>query len=153
MFHWNDPTASTERDVLVRNVDRKSILYTDASRLYTRTGEEYASHKTTNHAQGEYVRYEGDETIHSNTIENVFSVFKRGMIGVYQHCGEAHCITTLPSSISVTIAVPVSRSPTPSATTSCLPRSKASASPIGGLVRPITPKQKARMLQKKRKKV
>lgn len=28
--------------------------------------------------------------IHSNTIEGVFSVFKRGMIGVYQHCGEAH---------------------------------------------------------------
>jgi transposase-like protein len=90
MFHLNDATASTVRDVLVRNVDRASILYTDASRLYTRTGEEYASHKTTNHAQGEYVRYEGDETIHSNTIENVFSVFKRGMVGVYQHCGEAH---------------------------------------------------------------
>lgn len=90
MFHLNDATASTVRDVLVRNVDRKSILYTDASRLYTRTGEEYASHKTTNHANGEYVRYEGEETIHSNTIENVFSVFKRGMVGVYQHCGEAH---------------------------------------------------------------
>ena len=28
--------------------------------------------------------------VHSNTIENVFSVFKRGMIGTYQHCGEAH---------------------------------------------------------------
>ena len=28
--------------------------------------------------------------VHSNTIENVFSVFKRGIIGVYQHCGEAH---------------------------------------------------------------
>ncbi|RWI93431.1 IS1595 family transposase [Mesorhizobium sp.] len=90
MFHLNDATASTVRDVLVRNVDRASTLYTDSSRLYTRTGEEYASHKTTNHAQGEYVRYEGGETIHSNTIENVFSVFKRGMVGVYQHCGEAH---------------------------------------------------------------
>ncbi len=28
--------------------------------------------------------------VHSNTIESVFSVFKRGMVGVYQHCGEAH---------------------------------------------------------------
>lgn len=90
MFHLNDATKATVRDVLVRNVDRASILYTDASRLYTQTGEEYASHKTTNHAHGEYVRYEGDETIHSNTIENVFSVFKRGMVGIYQHCGEAH---------------------------------------------------------------
>ncbi|ESY04491.1 MULTISPECIES: IS1595 family transposase [unclassified Mesorhizobium] len=90
MFHLNDATASTVRDVLVRNVSRDTTLYTDSSRLYTRTGDEYASHKTTNHAAGEYVRYEGAETIHSNTIEGVFSVFKRGMVGVYQHCGEAH---------------------------------------------------------------
>jgi transposase-like protein len=90
MFHLNDATASTVREVLVRNVDRKSILYTDRSRLYTRTGEEYAKHRTTNHAAGEYARREGDVVVHSNTIESVFSVFKRGMIGVYQHCGEAH---------------------------------------------------------------
>src|SRR5688500_14708642 len=62
----------------------------DSSGLYTRTGEEYAGHKTTNHAAGEYVRYEDGAPIHSNTIENVFSVFKRDMIGVYQHCGETH---------------------------------------------------------------
>lgn len=74
----------------VRNADRASILCTDSSRLYARTGEEYASHKTTNHARGEHVRYEGAEVVHSNTIESVFSVFKRGMVGVYQHCGEAH---------------------------------------------------------------
>ncbi|MBZ9709819.1 IS1595 family transposase [Mesorhizobium sp. ESP7-2] len=90
MFHLNDATASTVRDVLVRNVSRDTTLYTDSSRLYTRTGEEYASHKTTNHAAGEYVRYEDGVSIHSNTIEGVFSVFKRGMVGVYQHCGEAH---------------------------------------------------------------
>lgn len=90
MFHLNEATKETVRDVMVRNADRQSILYTDSSRLYTRTGEEYASHKTTNHSRGEYVRYEGAEVIHSNTIESVFSVFKRGMIGVYQHCGEAH---------------------------------------------------------------
>jgi transposase-like protein len=90
MFHLNDATASTVRDVLVRNVDRGSTLYTDSSRLYTRTGEEYATHRTTNHAAGEYARREGDVVVHSNTIEGVFSVFKRGMVGVYQHCGEAH---------------------------------------------------------------
>ncbi|MGE0280216.1 MAG: IS1595 family transposase [Rhizobiaceae bacterium] len=90
MFHLNDATAATVRDVLVRNVDRASTLYTDSSRLYTRTGEEYAAHRTTNHAIGEYARREGDVVVHSNTIEGVFSVFKRGMVGVYQHCGEAH---------------------------------------------------------------
>lgn len=90
MFHLNDATASNVREVLVRNVDRSSTLYTDSSNLYTRTGTEYATHKTTNHSKGEYSRREGDVVVHSNTIENVFSVFKRGMIGVYQHCGEAH---------------------------------------------------------------
>jgi transposase-like protein len=90
MFHLNDATKATVRDVLVRNADRASTLYTDSSRLYTTTGEEYAKHRTTNHAIGEYARREGDVVVHSNTIENVFSVFKRGMIGVYQHCGEAH---------------------------------------------------------------
>lgn len=90
MFHLNDANKETVRDVLVRNADRASKLYTDESRLYTRTGEEYAEHKTTKHSAGEYARREGDVVVHSNTVENVFSVFKRGMIGVYQHCGEAH---------------------------------------------------------------
>lgn len=89
-FHVQHATKASVRDILVRNVDRKSHLMTDESRLYTETGAEYASHKTTKHSAGEYVRYEGDLVIHSNTIESVFSVFKRGMVGVYQHCGEAH---------------------------------------------------------------
>lgn len=90
MVHLNEATAATVRDVLVRNVDRASALHTDSSRLYTTTGGEYAAHRTTNHAKGEYARREGDVVVHSNTIEGVFSVFKRGMVGVYQHCGEAH---------------------------------------------------------------
>ena len=49
---------------------------------------------------GEYALGE----VHTNTIEGVFSVFKRGMVGVYQHCGKLTCTATLPSSISVTIA-------------------------------------------------
>jgi len=90
MFHLNDATKETVRDVLVRNVDRSSTLYTDESRLYTETGKEYDTHRTVKHSAKEYARREGDVVVHSNTIENVFSVFKRGMIGVYQHCGEAH---------------------------------------------------------------
>ena len=45
-----------------------------------------ASHDTVHHAYGEYVR--GD--VHTNTVEGVFSVFKRGMKGTYQHCAEKH---------------------------------------------------------------
>ncbi|MDB5553762.1 MAG: transposase [Rhizobium sp.] len=90
MFHVKHATKDAVRDILVRNVPRDTILYTDESRLYTQTGKEYADHQTTKHSAGEYVRYDRGMVIHTNTVENVFSVFKRGMIGVYQHCGEAH---------------------------------------------------------------
>jgi len=90
MFHLNDATKDTVREVLVRNVTRDTVLYTDESRLYTETGKEYATHRTVKHSAKEYARVEGDKVVHSNTIEGVFSIFKRGMIGIYQHCGEAH---------------------------------------------------------------
>jgi transposase-like protein len=89
-FHVETATRDTVQDILFRNVDRKSVLYTDESRLYTVPGKDFDQHRTVNHSAGEYVRYEGGHAVHSNTIENVFSVFKRGMIGTYQHCGEAH---------------------------------------------------------------
>jgi hypothetical protein len=90
MMHLEDATASTVREALVRNVDRKSALHTDESRLYIETGKEFADHQTVNHSAKEYARYVEGKLITSNTVENVFSVFKRGMVGVYQHCGEAH---------------------------------------------------------------
>lgn len=49
-------------------------------------GREFASHETVNHSKKEYAR--GDVT--TNTVEGYFSIFKRGMTGVYQHCGEQH---------------------------------------------------------------
>ncbi|MGX7877393.1 IS1595 family transposase [Mesorhizobium sp. ORM6] len=89
-FHVERATKASVRDVLVRNADRKSTLMTDESNFYPITGLEFADHATVKHTGGEYVRYEADRIVHTNTIENVFSVFKRGMVGVYQHCGEAH---------------------------------------------------------------
>jgi transposase-like protein len=89
-FHVEDATASSIREILVRNISRESVLHTDESRLYTETGKEFDAHRTVKHSGGEYVRYEAGAAVHSNTVENYFSVFKRGMKGVYQHCGEAH---------------------------------------------------------------
>lgn len=74
----------------MRNVPRDTTLYTDESRLYTDTGKEYAGHRTVKHTAKEYARREGAVVVHTNTIENVFSIFKRGMTGVDQHCGEAY---------------------------------------------------------------
>ena len=78
--------ADTVRTILFTNVKRNTDLHTDESALYTYTGKAYASHKTVNHSSKEYVR----GTVHTNTIEGFFSIFKRGMKGVYQHCGEQH---------------------------------------------------------------
>jgi hypothetical protein len=64
----------------------KQKLHTDESRLYNDAKHHVSSHDTVKHAAGEYVR----GLIHTNTIESVFSVFKRGMRGTYQHCAEKH---------------------------------------------------------------
>jgi transposase-like protein len=79
-------TANTVRDILVRNADRKSHLMTDESNVYTKVGKEFASHQAVNHSIYEWAR----DSVSTNTIEGAFSIFKRGMKGIYQHCGEAH---------------------------------------------------------------
>ncbi len=86
-FYVKRADARTVRDLLVRNVSRQTELHTDESRLYTRVGKEFAGHKATNHSAGRYVGPDGDTT---NAVENYFSIFKRGMRGVYQHCSEKH---------------------------------------------------------------
>jgi transposase-like protein len=72
--------------ILAANADRNSTLMTDESAIYTAPGKTYRQHFTVNHGKGEYVR----GFITTNTVEGFFSIFKRGMKGVYQHCGEQH---------------------------------------------------------------
>ena len=62
---------------------------TDEARLYWNVGKEFADHQRVLHAGFEYVR-KGQPDIHTNTVEGFFSIFKRGMRGIYQHCGEQH---------------------------------------------------------------
>ena len=81
--------TSTNEEVanIVRaNVARESRLLTDDAQLYWKVGREFGAHKRVRHSIGEYVR--GD--VHTNTIEGFFSIFKRGMRGIYQHCSEKH---------------------------------------------------------------
>src|SRR3954447_3643687 len=88
-FHVDHANAETVTKLLRENASRKSKLMTDESRLYTEVGTEYARHGTVNHSAGEYVGFDDPEK-HTNTIEGYFSIFKRGMKGIYQHCGEQH---------------------------------------------------------------
>jgi transposase-like protein len=79
-------TSGDLRHALKRHADTKSALMTDEWRGYRRPGREFASHETVNHSVEEWVRGKA----HTNTAEGFFSIFKRGMRGVYQHCSEKH---------------------------------------------------------------
>jgi transposase-like protein len=81
--------ADTISGILYTNVDRDSRLLTDEAHFYVRPGREFAAHGRVNHAAEEWV-YAGDRSIHTNTIEGFFGIFKRGMKGVYQHCSSKH---------------------------------------------------------------
>ena len=79
-------TAETVLRIVKEHANTASNLMTDEARFYPRIGKQFASHQTVVHSKGEYVR--GDAT--TNTVEGFFSIFKRGMRGVYQHCGDRH---------------------------------------------------------------
>lgn len=85
-FHVDKATVATVTPILRQNVDRKTAIVTDESKIYTRVNEDFASHHTVNHEKKEWRR----GNVHTNTIEGYFSIFKRGMKGVYQHCDEQH---------------------------------------------------------------
>ena len=78
-------TKATVLPVLRENLDKEARVVTDDSGLYGKLDYEYM-HAFVNHSKGEYGRGE----ITTNTVEGFFSIFKRGMKGVYQHCSEKH---------------------------------------------------------------
>lgn len=86
-FHVANVTAKTLRKVIVANTSRKSVLMTDGANVYKGVGAEFAAHRWTDHASGEYVR---PGAIHSNTAESFFAILKRGVMGTYHSISEAH---------------------------------------------------------------
>jgi len=86
-FHVPRVTSKTLRPIIVQTADRASHLMTDGARMYPAVGREFASHSAVDHAAGEYVRMGFH---HSNTVENYFSILKRGIVGTFHHVSEAH---------------------------------------------------------------
>jgi len=85
-----DNFRKEEIEPIVRaNLALEAFLMTDEATMYRKLGRDFAQHEVVRHGQGEYVR-KGAREIHTNTIEGFFSIFKRGMRGVYQHCGHKH---------------------------------------------------------------
>jgi len=89
-FHIDATTIGTLVPIIRMNLRRESDLMTDSAMWYKSVGTEFNTHGRVEHQVHEYVRYEGERVIHTNTVEGYYSIFKRGMKGVYQHCAEKH---------------------------------------------------------------
>jgi transposase-like protein len=91
-FHLDGMAISDIMPILRENVARESLINTDEAKSYYDVGKEFAGHDTVNHGREEYVRYTASPNyvITTNTVEGFYSIFKRGMKGIYQHCSEKH---------------------------------------------------------------
>ncbi|MGH9864757.1 MAG: IS1595 family transposase [Candidatus Acidiferrales bacterium] len=91
-FHVDMPTKEEIVPIVRANIDRETHVMTDEANRYSKLGSEFAKHDVVDHSRGEYgyTDRETGEKINTNTIEGYYSIFKRGMKGVYQHCGEQH---------------------------------------------------------------
>jgi len=91
-FHLESATKDEILPLVRDNIKRESYVMTDEANRYSKLGDEFANHGAVDHSRKEY-GYHDRETganINTNTVEGYYSIFKRGMIGVYQHCGEQH---------------------------------------------------------------
>jgi transposase-like protein len=85
-FHVPVANKDNVQKIVKENIARETRLHTDESVLYGGIDAHFATHETVKHSAGEYVR----DDVHTNSAEGYFSIFKRGMRGVYQHCKEKH---------------------------------------------------------------
>jgi hypothetical protein len=85
-FHVSGTAASILLPIIKAHVNSGSHVMTDEAGQYAHLNKHFTEHDFVVHSAGEYVR--GD--VHTNNLEGFYSVFKRGMKGVYQHCSEKH---------------------------------------------------------------
>lgn len=74
----------TVRGYIARNVHPDSRLVTDKAQHYVHSP--VAAHESVDHSKFEWAR----DDVNTNTLEGFFSIFKRGLIGVYQHVDSKH---------------------------------------------------------------
>lgn len=81
--------AAKVAPILEANIAKEARLLTDEAHHYKTAGKAFAAHGAVSHFRGEYVSRD-DPSITTNQIEGYFGIFKRGMRGIYQHCGKQH---------------------------------------------------------------
>ena len=85
-FHVDGTKASDLMPIIKANVAPGTHVMTDEAGQYAHLNKHFTEHDFVRHGKGEY----GRGIVYTNTVEGFYSVFKRGMRGVYQHCGERH---------------------------------------------------------------
>ena len=85
----DDLRLSTLAPIIEANIAREARLMTDEAQHYKGIGWNFADHGVVTHSRGEYVSKQ-DPSIHTNTVEGFYSIFKRGMRGDYQHREQRH---------------------------------------------------------------
>ncbi len=85
-FHMEVISSQSVAAVMRKQIDEETDLMTDDFVVYQRVGREFKTHRTVRHTRGEYVR----GPIHTNTVENYFSLLKRGLVGTFHHVGANH---------------------------------------------------------------
>ncbi|MDR3408025.1 MAG: IS1595 family transposase [Methylovirgula sp.] len=91
-FHVESTTVGQLIPIVKANIAHETAVMTDSASWYRQMNRDgsFASHDSVDHSKDEYARYEGEKVISTNTVEGYYSIFKRGMKGVYQHCSEKH---------------------------------------------------------------
>jgi transposase-like protein len=82
------------RAAIEKHVRTESTLHTDGAPAYRQAGLPapfgyMAQHEAVDHNKT-YVRKGRTGVVHTNSAEGYFSLFKRGLVGTYQHIGEQH---------------------------------------------------------------
>jgi transposase-like protein len=94
-FHVDSATVARVVPIVRANIAKEAMLMSDEAHIYKKVGKDFAFHGRVEHTKGEYgwTAPMGDGIrikVNTNTVEGYYSIFKRGMKGVYQHCAEHH---------------------------------------------------------------
>lgn len=86
---FDDNNSLNVRSEIKKHVKEGSNLMTDESLLYRAGLEEY-NRKAVFHSKKEWLRIEGELSVHTNLVENFWSVMKRGVYGTYHQISFKH---------------------------------------------------------------
>jgi transposase-like protein len=89
-IHWTRVTGANLKQAVRENVEPDAHIMTDDYQAYRGLRKHFKKHSTIRHSWGIYSRKEGNDIIHTNTVEGFFSLLKRGVIGTFHHVSKQH---------------------------------------------------------------